>query len=261
MSTSFFSNPIELQGNACFISDVHFGVPSDDDSMRRETMLIQLLDEQKKHVQYLFLLGDIFDFWFEYKDVVPKGYYRFFSKLYELHQSGVKIYYFTGNHDMWVQHYFAEQFQCEIFFRQQAFLLNGKRCLIGHGDGLGGKQYGYKLIKSIFGFRPNRFIYSMFHPRQAFSLARFCSGKSRAAHPKDVNIFKNEEEPQIQYARKLLQNETVDFFIYAHRHLPMKYQLTDTSIYFNTGDWLTNFSYLMFNQNDTMPILGYYKEK
>ena len=251
-----FSNPITLQGTCCFVSDAHFRTPTDTASEERESRLISLLKDSQDKIQHLFLLGDIFDFWFEYDDVVPKGYFRFFNTLYELRQKGVEIYFFTGNHDMWVQDYFATRFGCRIFYQQQAFIINGKRCLIGHGDGLGGKQYGYLVIKSIFGFKPNRILYSMLHPYQAFAIARACSRKSRKSHPADVAVFQNENEPQIQYARQVLQNEPVDYFIYAHRHIPMTYELSDNATYFNTGDWLQNFSYLFFEKN--RPELRYY---
>lgn len=118
-----FDHPIEIQGNALFISDAHLRTPEDEDSKQRETKLIQLLESKKGQFQHLFLLGDIFDFWFEYGDVAPKGYFRLFNLLYELNESGVKIYYFTGNHDMWVQDYFTQQFDCQVFYNQQALSL------------------------------------------------------------------------------------------------------------------------------------------
>lgn len=250
-----FDHPIEIQGNALFISDAHLRTPEDADSKQRETMLIELLASKKGQFQHLFLLGDIFDFWFEYGDVAPKGYFRLFNQLYELNQSGVKIYYFTGNHDMWVQDYFTQQFDCQVFYNQQAFFLNGKRCLVGHGDGLGGKQRRYNFIKRVFGYKPNRVLYSMLHPRHAFAIARHFSARSRASHKPEVFTFKNEEEFQVQYARQILEQEHVDFFIYAHRHIPVTYPLGENSCYFNTGDWLTNYSFLTYNETDDAPVL------
>ena len=250
-----FDHPIEIQGNALFISDAHLRTPEDEDSKQRETMLIELLESKKGQFQHLFLLGDIFDFWFEYGDVAPKGYFRLFNLLYELNESGVKIYYFTGNHDMWVQDYFTQQFDCQVFYNQQAFVLNGKRCLVGHGDGLGGRQRRYNFIKRVFGYRPNRVLYSMLHPRHAFAIARHFSARSRASHKPEVFTFKNEEEFQVQYARQILEQEHVDFFIYAHRHIPVTYPLSENSCYFNTGDWLTNFSYVVYDADAPAPTL------
>ncbi|MBQ3751137.1 MAG: UDP-2,3-diacylglucosamine diphosphatase [Bacteroidales bacterium] len=250
-----FDHPIEIQGNVLFISDAHLRTPEDEDSKQRETKLIQLLESRKGQFQHLFLLGDIFDFWFEYGDVAPKGYFRLFNLLYELNESGVKIYYFTGNHDMWVQDYFTQQFDCQVFYNQQAFVLNGKRCLVGHGDGLGGKQRRYNFIKRVFGYKPNRVLYSMLHPRHAFAIARHFSARSRASHKPEVLTFKNEEEFQVQYARQILEQEHVDFFIYAHRHIPVTYPLGENSCYFNTGDWLTNFSYVVYDADAPAPTL------
>lgn len=250
-----FDHPITIQGNALFISDAHLHTPEDQESKQRENMLLQLLESYKGQIQHLFFMGDIFDFWFEYRDVVPKGYFRLFNLLYELHETGVEIYFFTGNHDMWVQDYFTEHFSCHVFYQPQAFILNGKRCLIGHGDGLGGKQRRYNFIKRIFGYKPNRMLYSMLHPRQAFAIARHFSATSRASHKPEVFTFKNEEEFQVQYARHVLQTEPVDYFIFAHRHIPIEYRLTDNCVFYNTGDWLTHFSYLVYNENDDAPVI------
>ncbi len=256
-----FSQPIEIQGNAFFISDAHFRTPSDAESGRREELLMNCLSAHQDTINYLFFLGDIFDYWFEYGDVVPKGYFRLFNLLYELHKSGVEIYFFTGNHDMWVQDYFSEQFGCRVFHDQQAFIINGHRCLIGHGDGIGGSQHRYLLIKKIFSFKPNRILYSMLHPRHSFAIARFFSKKSRASHTADAGVFKQEQEYQVQYARTILQQESVDFFIYAHRHIPMCYELSAQSTLYNVGDWLENFSYITFNQSDTNPVLHFFQQK
>lgn len=253
-----FENPIEIQGKALFVSDAHLRTPEDADSWQRETQLIQLLESHRGDLQHFFLLGDIFDFWFEYHDVAPKGYFRLFNLLYELNQAGTGIYFFTGNHDMWVQDFFTKQLGCKVFYRQQAFVLNGKRCLIGHGDGLGGKQRKYKFIKKVFGYKPNRIMYSMLHPRQAFAIARHFSSSSRASHKPEVFNFMNEEEFQVQYARQILEHEHVDFFIYAHRHIPVKYPLSESSCLYNTGDWLTHFTYLIYNENDDRPVIHEY---
>lgn len=261
MTLPDFDRPIVLQGNTCFVSDAHLRTPDDAGSLRREAMLVDFLNEQKGHIQYLFLLGDIFDFWFEYHDVVPKGHYRFFNALYALHQTGTELLYFTGNHDMWLQDYFKEQFGCQVFYEQQFFILNGKRCLIGHGDGLGGRQRGYKILKAAFGFAPNRFLYSLLHPRIAFAIARACSRISRRAHHEDQAAFMKENETQVQYARKMLDIEDIDFFIYAHRHVPAKYELKNGVYFFNAGDWQDNFSYLVFNPEDGMPRLNCYKKE
>lgn len=259
MKRPFFADPIHIEGNVLFLSDAHLGAAYDVESPQREESLIQLLNKHKGKISHLFLLGDIFDYWFEYKDVVPKGFFRFFNVLYELNLMGVKIYFFAGNHDHWVKDYFSKEFGCQIFRDQQAFIINGKRCLVGHGDGIGGKQYKYLILKHIFSFKPIKVLYGMLHPRQSFAIARWISKKSRAAHPEEKFEFKGEDEHQTLFARQVLESESVNCFIYGHRHLPIEYPLAEQSFLFNTGDWLTHFSYLVFNKEDASPKLHFYR--
>lgn len=254
-----FQHPTVIEGTALFVSDAHLGTSSGVDSLTREKMLVDMLRQHRDSLKHVFLLGDMFDFWFEYKDVVPKGYFKLFNILSELHENGTEIYYFTGNHDMWVQDYFTRSFGCKVFYQQQVFDINGKRCVIGHGDGIGGKQRRYLFIKHVFAFKPNRVLYSMLHPRQAFAIAKFFSRKSRASHDESLFTFQGEREFQVQYARKLLETEPVDCFIYGHRHTPAELALSDSSHFFNIGDWLNHFSYLLFPSDGSEPSLQYYE--
>jgi len=251
-----FSDPIELHGNAIFVSDAHFRTPPDSASEEREQQLIQLLESQNDGFRHIFLLGDIFDYWFEYRDVVPKGYVSLFSCLKKLQQRGVQIHYFTGNHDMWVEDYFTQTFGAVIYRKPRLIILNGHRCFVGHGDGLGGKQRKYLLIKRIFNSKFNQRLYSMLHPRQSFSISRFCSETSRNSHDESMLQFQGEEEFQVQYAREMLVTTPIDFFIFAHRHVPVRYELTPECTFYNVGDWLSHFSYLTFNPKDTEPVLN-----
>ena len=246
---------IELHGNCLFVSDAHFRTPPDAASEERELRLVQLLKSQGSELRHLFLLGDIFDFWFEYRDVVPKGYVTLFAYLKELHAQGVQVHYFTGNHDMWVEDYFSQTFGAHVYHEPQLMEINEKRCFVGHGDGLGGKQRKYLLIKRIFNCRFNQMLYSMLHPRQAFSIARLFSEMSRNSHNESMLHFHGEEEFQVQFARQLLQTTDVNYFIFAHRHVPTRYELNSTSTFFNVGDWLDNFSYLTFDTRENEPIL------
>ena len=240
-----FTNPFTINGIAYFTSDFHLGAPNAAVSKEREQRIITWLNQIEKDATHLFLLGDIFDFWFEYKYVTPKGYFNFLAKLYQLRQKGIEIFYFTGNHDMWVKGYLAEELGIRIFRRQQAFIINGKRCLVGHGDGLGHKEYGYKLIKRLFAFRPHICLYGMLHPYFAFGLAHFLSRKSRAMSPeKERQYLGDEKETLTQYVLELSQRENIDCFIYGHRHLPIMKELPNGAIYYNTGDWLTHDSFL-----------------
>ena len=253
--TNPFSNLIELHGNCLFVSDAHVRTPPDAASEEREQRLIQLLECQGADFRHLFLLGDIFDYWFEYRDVVPKGYFSLFTCLKKLHEKGVQIHYFTGNHDMWVEDYFTQAFGAVIYREAQLMEINGHRCFTGHGDGLGGKQRKYLLIKRIFNNRFNWWLYGLLHPRQSFSISRFCSEKSRNSHDESMLQFQGEKEFQVQYARELLQTTNVDHFIFAHRHVPVRYELTPECTFFNTGDWLEHFSYVTFNEGDAEPEL------
>ncbi len=248
---SLFINPVTINGVIYFASDFHLGAPNAEESKEREKRVLDWLNCIEKDITHLFLLGDIFDFWFEYRDVVPKGYFNFLAKLYQLREKGVEIFYFTGNHDMWVKDYFEKELGFKIFRRQQAFMINGKRCLVGHGDGLGPKEYGYKLIKRLFAFRPHIKFYGMLHPFIAFSLARFLSRKSRAMAPEeDRDYLGDEKETLTQYVLSISQKESIDYFIYGHRHLPVKKELYNGAIYYNTGDWLSHDSYIRMDNND-----------
>lgn len=256
-----FQNPITINGKVFFASDFHLGAPDKTSSLVREEKIIAWLDEIKHDCTHLFLLGDIFDYWFEYRDVVPRGYYMLFAKLHELHSLGTKIYYFTGNHDMWVQDYFTNEFGATIFRQQQAFIINGKRCMVGHGDGLGPKDYGYKLIKRIFAFRPNRKLYACLHPRHSFAIANFFSRKSRAmTSSEEEHYMGDEREMLVHYCQEVVQNEQIDYFIYGHRHLMVEKDIDGKATYFNIGDWIRHFSYLIFTEEDKPQLLTYSKE-
>lgn len=244
-----------LHGNCLFVSDAHFRTPPDIASEERERKLVQLLKNQKGKLQHLFLLGDIFDYWFEYRDVVPKGYATLFACLKEMNSQGVQIHYFTGNHDMWVEDYFTQTFGAIIYREAQLMEINGHRCFVGHGDGLGGKQRKYMMIKRILNCRFNWWLYGMLHPRQSFALARFCSQSSRESHDEGVLVFRGEGEYQVQFARELLQTTDVEYFILAHRHIPTRYELSPGHLFFNTGDWLENFSYITFGTENPEPML------
>lgn len=256
--TNAFQQPITINGNVFFASDFHLGAPNRAESDRRERKIIDWLDQIKNRCTHLFLLGDIFDFWFEYKDVVPRGYFLLFAKLHELHEKGIILYYFTGNHDMWVQDYFSSEFGAIVFKQQQAFVINGKKCLVGHGDGLGPKDHGYKFIKAVFAFRPNRKLYSCLHPRHSFAIARFFSRKSRAmTSTEEEHYMGDDKEFIVQYCQEVVQNEDIDYFIYGHRHLVIEKNIGDKAIYFNTGDWITHDSYLEFPEGNIPQLKTY----
>jgi UDP-2,3-diacylglucosamine hydrolase len=245
-----YNEPIVLTGTLYFASDFHLGSPDKTTSKARESLVIKWLDKIKKDANHLFLVGDIFDFWFEYHDVVPKGYYKFLAKLAELREVGIQIWWFTGNHDMWLKNYLPDELGITLIRKETPFMLNEKRCLIGHGDGLGDGDFGYKLIKTVFAFRFNRWLYGWLHPRIAFAIARFFSRKSRAMTGTGEEKYAgNDKELLVQYAYKILQHADFEYFIYGHRHLPLEIKLTDKATYFNCGDWLMHYTYLKMDSD------------
>ncbi|MFC1733801.1 UDP-2,3-diacylglucosamine diphosphatase, partial [candidate division KSB1 bacterium] len=217
------------------------------------------LDDIKNDASIIFLLGDIFDFWFEYKKVVPKGFVRLLGKLAELSDLGKTIYYFTGNHDMWVYDYFPKEFNIKIFKSPIELFVNNKRFFIGHGDGLGPKDYGYKFIKRFFSNNMCQWLFARLHPNFGIWLARFFSKRSRIANGYTDEVFLGEEkEYLIQYANEVLQKEHYDYFIFGHRHLPLDIKLNEKATYINLGDWIKSFSYAIFDGNNV--DLRYYKK-
>lgn len=233
-----------IEGQVYFVSDSHLGVPNYTSSLEREKKLVKWLDEIKSDATHLFLLGDIFDFWFEYKKVIPKGYTRLLGKLSELSDKGIKIYYFIGNHDMWIRDYFANEIGCTVFDSPQVFLINGKKVFIAHGDGLGPRDCGYKIMKKIFSCKFNKWIYARLHPNFAIWFGHYLSRRSRAANAVKDEVFVGEtKEFLILFAREKIKTEPFDYFIFGHRHLAMEFKIDETTTYINTGDWVRLFSY------------------
>ena len=242
---SSFTNPEVVNGNCYFVSDFHLGSMPKTESDAREKRIVAWLESIKEEVQHLFFLGDIFDFWFEYRHVVPKGFYSFFAKLKELEERGVKFYFFTGNHDMWVKCYLTENFNMKIYRSQQLFLINGRYCLLGHGDGLGRGELGYKFVKKMFACPVNIFLYGLLPSSWAFGLARFISQKSRKTDAKRHKTSRQGEEYMLEYIQNFPTENPIQIFIYGHRHFPIEMKI-GKRFYFNTGDWLHYDSYLHF---------------
>lgn len=224
-----------------FASDFHLGAPTLELSKQRELKIIQWLNHIEKDAQAIFLVGDIFDFWFEYKQVVPKGFVRLQGKIAALADRGVKIYFFLGNHDMWMKKYFTEELGVEMISDELELKVNDSRFFIAHGDGLGPGDYGYKFIKKVFRNKFCQFLFSCLHPSIGLSLAQYFSNKSRIhTGTKDINYTKKEDEWLYQYSKSKRVTSPVDYFIFGHRHLPMDIAVSE-SRYLNLGEWM-NFS-------------------
>ena len=233
-----------------FASDQHFGAPTTKLSKIREQKFVSWLDAIKTDAEVIFLLGDLFDFWFEYKKVVPKGFVRVLGKLAELRDSGIQIHFFVGNHDLWMQDYFETELNIPVYHSPKEFTFNNKTFLIGHGDGLGPGDKGYKRMKKVFTNPFSKWLYRWLHPDIGVTLAQYLSVKNKLiSGEEDIKFLGEENEWLVIYCKKKLTEKHFDFFIFGHRHLPLKIELTNNSKYINTGDWISYFTYGVFNGN------------
>lgn len=237
---------LEAGKKVYFASDQHFGAPSEAESRVREQKFVQFLEEIKPDTGALFLLGDLFDFWFEYKQVVPRGYLRVLGKLAEFADAGIPIYFFIGNHDLWMRDYLEQEINAQVFNRPQVFNINGKKCFIGHGDGLGPGDKGYKRLKKLFTNPLAKGLFYLLHPDFSLWLGKYLSRKNRYLSGNKDDNFYGDDEWLVQYAKRKLSQAHYDYFIFGHRHLPLKIKLSEQSEYINTGDWLSHFTYAVF---------------
>ncbi len=241
-----------------FLSDFHLGAPNAAESLLREKKIIHFLDEIKAQAATIFIVGDLFDFWFEYKKVVPKGYVRILGKIAELTDAGIDVHFFVGNHDMWMNDYFEQELNTKVYFEPHEFSFSNKKFLIGHGDGLGPGDKGYKFIKKIFRNKFSQLIFGALPPSIGIGIADYFSRKSRAKTGKTDEVFLGEEkEWLVIYAKDILQKKHYDYFIFGHRHLPLDISLAENSRYINLGDWIKYFSYAVFDGDNL--TLEYYK--
>ncbi len=243
--------------NIYFASDQHFGAPTVEKSKIREQKFVNWLDSIKDDAEHIFLLGDLFDFWFEYKKAVPKGFVRVLGKLAELSDSGIKIHFFVGNHDLWMEDYFKTELNIPTYYKPTEFVFNNKTFLIGHGDGLGPGDKGYKRMKKVFTNSFSKWLYRWLHPDIGIKLAQYLSIKNKLiSGEEDVTFLGEENEWLILYCKQKLAQKHYHYFLFGHRHLPMEINLSKTSKYINTGDWITHFTYAVFN-GDEMLLKSY----
>jgi UDP-2,3-diacylglucosamine hydrolase len=231
-----------------FASDFHLGAPNYENSLVREKKIVEWLTSIEEDAHEIFLLGDVFDFWFEYKSAIPKGFVRLQGKIANLTDKGIKIHWFYGNHDMWVFDYIPKELGVTLHTSEIRLSYNDHQFFIGHGDGLGPGDNGYKFIKKVFRSKISQWCFARLHPNFGIGLANFFSKKSRLATGDTDTVFHGEEkEMLIQYCKSVLQSEKIDFFVFGHRHLPIDFQLTEWSKYINTGDWIKYFSYAVYD--------------
>jgi UDP-2,3-diacylglucosamine hydrolase len=234
-----------------FLSDFHLGAPDERSSLVREKKIIAFLDAIKQDAEQIFIVGDIFDFWYEYKKVIPRGHVRLLGKLAELTDMGIVVHFFVGNHDMWMNDYFQRELNISVYFEPKIFEFNDKKFFIGHGDGLGPGDHGYKFIKKIFRNPLCQWAFGQLHPTWGIGLANYFSKQSRVKTGNSDEVFLGEDkEWLIIYCKEILQTKHFDYFIFGHRHYPIDFKLSDNSHYINLGDWIKNFTYAVFSNNE-----------
>jgi UDP-2,3-diacylglucosamine hydrolase len=241
-----------------FASDIHLGAPSYTASREREDRVVRWLDMIKHDAAEIFLVGDVFDFWFEYATVVPKGYVRFLGKLAELSDSGIKIYFFKGNHDMWMFDYLKQEIGVAIISDELAIERGGKKFYLHHGDGLGPGDAKYKFLKKIFRSKVCQWLFARIHPNFGVGIANKWSRRSRKIGGKTEHLRHYENEWLVSHSNDQLKNTHYDYMVYGHRHVPMDMPLNDHSRYINLGDWLNFNSYAVFDGRDME--LKYFKK-
>ena len=231
-----------------FASDFHLGMPQGEVSKLREKKICDWLESISSDASEIYLLGDLFDFWFEYKTVVPRGYVRFLGKLAELTDKGIKIFVCVGNHDLWMREYLEEECGVVIFRDPMIKKFGTKNFYIHHGDGLGPGDYGYKFIKRIFASKVCQWLFARLHPNFGIWLARSLSGYSRSTTGhKDQVYLGAQEEWLIVYCKEQLDREHYDYFVFGHRHLPINHALTPASRYVNLGEWMSGESWAVWD--------------
>lgn len=230
-----------------FLSDFHLGAPDHASSLEREKILLRFFDTIKTDAGEIFILGDVFDFWYEYRKVVPKGYVRLLGKLAELTDAGIAIHFFVGNHDMWMKDYFPKELKIPVYFHPQEFVREGKTFLLGHGDGLGPGDHKYKRLKKLFRNPVSKWLFGIFPPFMGIGLANYLSRRSRAAGLEEEVFLGEDKEWLLIYCKEVLQTKKIDFFVFGHRHLAIDYRLNEESRYINLGDWILYFTYAVFD--------------
>ena len=240
-----------------FLSDFHLGIPDHKTSLERERRIVAFFESIKGRAEVIFIVGDMFDFWYEYRHVVPKGYVRLLGKLGELTDAGIAIHFFVGNHDMWMTDYFQKELNIPVYYEPREFEFNNKKFLIGHGDGLGPGDHGYKMLKKVFRNSFCRWLFGILPPYFGVGLANYFSRKSRqAADQNDEQFISREREWLVTYSMEMLQQKHYDYFIFGHRHLPMDLSLNNSSRYINLGDWIQYYTYGVFD-GETFELTSY----
>jgi len=236
-----------------FASDFHLGAPNSESSRQRELKIIRWLDQIKSDAYIIFLVGDIFDFWFEYNQTIPKGFIRFQGKLAELRDSGIEIVFFTGNHDMWMFDYFPKTLGIPVYRENKILRIGNQKILVGHGDGLGPGDHVYKILKKIFANKICQFLFNWLHPNIGMWIATTWSGQSRiSGNKKDAtHTFLGEGEWLLTWCKEKEAQIHHDIYIFGHRHLPIDHSVGTQSRYLNLGEWINFYTYVEMDNAGT----------
>ncbi len=230
-----------------FASDFHLGIPDKATSLLREKLICSWLDQISVDAARLYLVGDIFDVWFEYKNVIPKGFTRFLGKLAELRDRGIEIEVFTGNHDLWMHGYFEEELDIPVHHHPLELEVGKKHFFIAHGDGLGPGDHGYKLLKGVLRHPWAQWLYRRLHPDTGVGVATYFSRKGPKHSKEEKQFLGEDKEWLVLFCREKLKERHYDYFIFGHRHLALTYPLSADSVYINLGDWISFNSYAVFD--------------
>lgn len=236
-------------GKIYFASDFHLGLPAGAPPVEREKKVVAWLNSVKIDAKEIYLLGDIFDFWWEYKLVVPRGFTRFLGTIASITDSGIPVHFFTGNHDMWVGDYLSVECGVTIHTNPYTTFLDGKKFHLAHGEGLGTKDKGYEILLAIFRNKPLRAMYSALHPSIGVGIGQRWSLSSRLGKGITREFLGEEKEDLIRYVKSVLTKGKIDYFIFGHRHLAMTYKLNEETEIVFLGDWIKNGSYAVWDGN------------
>ncbi len=243
-----------------FASDFHLGAPDAISSLEREKKIVAWLDEIAIDAEEIFLVGDVLDYWFEYKQVVPRGFVRLFGKIAELTDKGIKVHWFTGNHDMWIFHYLPYELGIELHRHPVQRTFGNKRFYIAHGDGLGPGDRGYKMLKKVLANQFCQWMFARLHPNFGIWLMKKSSHTSRNASYNGKSFMGEDKEWLVIHSKEILKHEHVDFFIYGHRHLVLDIPINNASRYINLGDWISQYHYAVFD-GERLELKSYRKDE
>lgn len=241
-----------------FFSDFHLGTPNEESSRAREQKIVSFLNDIEQDAQEIFLVGDVFDFWYEYKKAIPKGFARLQGKIAQLTDKGIPIHYFIGNHDMWTYGYLEKELGVMLHKEPIIIQRNGKTIMVGHGDGCGPGDYKYKMLKKVFRFPPFQFLFGLIHPDIGIWIAQKWSYNSRYNNIEKEALGKDKEWLYQYCVEQKKINLSIEYFIFGHRHLVLDYDIDGTNArYINLGDWIQYYSYAVMEGQDLR--ISYYK--